>query len=350
MLTRLKIPRSRREFLSGMCLAAMAAPVITAASPGEAISSQGPSKPLPFNPEGPFDVRLRPVIGHRDYWRQTAHMQSFDRFGRPKFIRNADAYAQREEFREQTADTLWHRVTWKFATEENRDGFGRRLSSTLFPYSKDFSHESPVTGAVWDMRMNVEALPHTVEAFAFLQQPFDIQYVFYLISDSWTGIERLRRIGDTVTAGVNPETLGDNWFTRPTWEFYLDPAVRYWTGEYRLTLSLAGLTKIADDWCARLDFDCIVPERLSLRLGNHVETHHIHAYTMGDIAISLETHRLAHCFWNHFIVDGNEEPPPTPGIADAVAGLRFWRRQILLRRITEEDFIAATPSVAAEVQ
>lgn len=343
MLTHRNSPRSRREFVSTIGVAAMAAPVMATSL---AAYNQGSSESLPFRLEGPFDVRLRGVPGRVDYWHQTAHMQAFDRFGRPKFIRDADAYAQREEFRPPDGERLWHRVTWKFATEELRDGFGKHLGSTLFPYSQGFSHESPITGGPWDLKMDLNSLPHTLQAFAFLQQPFDIQYIYYLVSEDWTGIGQLHRIGDTIAAGVEPESLGDNWFTRPTWEFYLDPNVRYWSGQYRLTLTLAALTKVRDEWCARLDFDCIVPERLAMRTGATVETRHLHAHTIGDIEVSLSDKRLVRCFWNHFIIDGNEEVPEEVGMVDAAPGVRFWRRQILLEQVAKEAFDQAAPRTA----
>jgi len=345
MPTSLDVTRSRRAFLSGVSVAAAFAPFPATALPGWRGLFQKSSERLPFNPDGPLDVRLRPLDGHTDYWRQTALMQAFDRFGRHKFHRDADAYAQRVEIHRRAGDAPRHRVTWKFATEEMRDGFDRRLRSILFPYSKGFSHESPVTGGVWELEMDLRSLPHTVEAFAFLQQPFDIQYIYYLLSERWTGIEKLHSIGDTVTAGVEPQKLGDNWFTRPTWEFYLDPAVRYWSGQYRLTLTLAGLTKVAGEWCARLDFDCIVPERLALRTGSAIETRHLHAHTIGDIEVSLADKQMVRCFWNHFIMDGDEEVPDKAGMVDAAPGVRFWRRQILLKRVGKEEFDQATPTI-----
>lgn len=357
MFPQLKHANSRRDFLAAACLAAIPAVPALAGAPlraddpsrwnSAAPPTKGNLRSLPFNPEGPFDVRLRPVAGRVDYFRQTQFMQAFDRFGRPNFIRHSEAFVRREELQKEGAQELWHRVTWKFANEELQDGLGQRLTAQVYPYSKNFSHESPVTGGAWDLKIDVQSLPHTLDAFGFLQHPFDVQYIFYLVSEKWTGIEKLRQIGDTVTAGVEPKTLGDLWFTRPTFEFYFDPAVRYWSGEYRLTLGLAGLTKIENEWCARLDFDCVVPERMTIRTGSRPETRHIHAYTMGDIAVSLETNCLRRCFWNHFIIDGNEETPTTPRMMDAAPGLSIWRRKVLLERVTEERFGSAEPKVPA---
>ena len=347
MLTRLGTARSRREFVSRMCLAAMAAPVMAAALPGEATPTQGPSKPLPFNAEGPFDVRVRPVAGHVEHLRQLVQWQTFDHFGRVKWTREAIGYARKEEFRKEGQQEPWHRVTWKFLTEEDHDGYGQRLAARVLPYSKNFSYESPVTGGIWDAEMDLRAMPRTTEGFVFLHHSWDLQWTFYQLSDKVVDFDKLKRIGDSVSAGVDPKALGDNWFTRPTWEFDFEPAVQYWLGESSLTLSLGGLTKVGKHWCALLLFDGTVPERHAYRNsgGDSSLTYHVRTLLTGHYAISLETNHVARCAWDHFAILGTEETPPKPRLMEAMPGLTLLWRQVLWMPVSEKEFAEAVPQV-----
>ena len=345
MLTRLDTARSRREFVSRMCLAAVAAPVMAAALPGEATSSQGPSKPLSFDPEGPFDVRVRPVVGYVEHFKQSLRWYTFDSFGRIKWTREAIGYARREEFRKEGEQEPWHRVTWKFVTEIDHDRFGQRIAARLLPYSENFSYESPVTGGIWDIRMDLQAMPRTADGFVFLHHSWDMQYMFYLLSDKGVDFDKLKRIGDSATAGIDPEALGDNWFTRPTWEFDFEPAVQYWLGDRKLTLSLGGLTKVGNEWCALLLLDNTTPERMAYRDVDGGTTYHVRTLLAGYYAISLETSHVARCVWDHFAILGSEEIPPKPRLMEAVPGLTLLWRQVLWTPVSESEFVEAVPQV-----
>lgn len=345
MLTFLDAARSRREFLSGMGLAAMVVPFPVAALPELPDPSQKASERLPFNPDGPFDVHLRPAAGHVEHFKQSVHWETFDRLGRVKWIRDAIGYGRREEFRKDTEQQAWHRVTWKFITEEDHDGSGQRLAAKLIPYSKNFSYESPVTGGLWDIRMNLQAMPRTTDGFVFLHHSWDYQWTFYQLSNKGVDIGALKRIGDSATTGVKPKAVGDNWITRPTWEFDFEPAVQYWLGETSLTLSLGGLTKVGNEWCALLLFDSSVPERQSYRAVDGGITYRVRSLLTGYYAISLETNRVARCAWEHFAILGTEETPPKTRSVEATPGLTVLWRQILWTPIGEEEFIKAAPQI-----
>jgi hypothetical protein len=351
---------TRREFLSTTFLAAVAVPGLFDNPYGVGMSARDEQAVgrgrddqyrFPFNPEGPFDVRLRPKAGHVDYWRQTVFMQSFDRFGEPKFIRHIDGYARKEEFVKEGSPELWHRVTWRWSTEEDRDASGKVLRAELFSFSKNFSHEAPVNqpgGTHTVSKKESDSLPDTPQAFSFLQQPGDVHYMFSLVSDQWTGIEKLKRLGDTVNAVEHPTAYPSDESFPPKHGLGSTSGVDYWRGAHRLKLILGGLTTIDGEWCALIEFDSDVPERLTIPMGDHTEYRRLHAYTMGTIAISLENNHVARCAWNHIIVDGSVEPPPELGFTDAAPGVRFWRRQVLLKRVSKQEFESAAPSINSQ--
>ena len=281
-----------------------------------------------------------------DFWRQTVLMQTFDRFGEPQFIRNIDGYARKEELTKGGSPELWHRITWKWSTEEDRIATGKVLRAEVFPFSRGFSHESPVNqpgGTRPVSQEERERLPKTPQAFSFVQQPADVHYMFSLVSDKWTGIEKLKRWGDTVTVVESPTAFPKDEPFPPETPPAPPTTVGYWRGPFLLTLSLSGVTKIGHESCALVEFDCHVQERLTIPMGKRVEYRRLHAYTIGTIAISLENNHLVRCEWNHLIVDGTVNPLPEPALTDAAPGIRFWRRQVFLRRVSKKEFENAAP-------
>jgi hypothetical protein len=351
---------TRREFLSTTFLAAVAVPglfenpyTVGVSARDEQAAGRGHDDQyrFPFNPEGPFDVRLRPKAGHVDYWRQTVLLQAFDRFGEPKFIRHIDGYASKKEFHKADTQELWHRVTWKWSTEKDQLASGKVLRAELFPFSRNFSHEAPVNqpgGTEPVSEKEKTSLPDTPQAFSFLQQPADLHYMFSVVSDKWTRIEKLKRLGDMVNAVEHPTPFASDEPFPPKQGSESTSGVGYWRGALKLTLTLAGLARVGGEWCALLEFDCDAPEHLTLRLGDRVDYRRLHAYTMGTVSVSLENNHMARCAWNHIIVDGSVEPSPEPGFVDAAAGVRFFRRQVLLKRVSKQEFESAAPNISSQ--
>jgi hypothetical protein len=197
-----------------------------------------------------YDLRYRPAAGDRSYYELDIVYRRLDQRGLPAQLENLNGLFQRSVERVEASGRVQETVSWaRVGRREAADGgdygpwdFPSWAQGISYPFAAEDSYQ--------DFHWQYDGLPRDdstwMTSWQIVLLTVDAHFEFdFLRSSRHGGIEKLRRIGDSV---LTPDSEGSFWLGLPP---VVDVPAFTKPG---LRLTFAGLTRRGQHDCALLEF------------------------------------------------------------------------------------------------